>query len=156
MNSSSVRRIAARLVSWILGISVSLALVVAGCSGGGSKPTTIKVHGKVTYKGQPVSEGTITFQPTKPAAGSPNRPAVGALKPDGTYELSTFGGGDGAVPGDYAVTVRTGGDISIENPNAPQPSKTPLKYADPEKSNLKATIPSSHSGALELNFALED
>lgn len=150
------RKSAVRTAGWIVGVSFSVAILAAGCSGGGSKPATTKVHGKVTYKGQPVTEGTVNFQPAKPAAGSPVRPAVGMIQPDGTYELASFGGSDGAVPGDYLVTVRTAGDISVENPKAAPVSKTPPKYANPEQSGLKATIPAGHSGSLELNFNLED
>lgn len=64
--------------------------------------------------------------------------------------------GDGAVPGEYAVTVRSVGDVSVENPSAPLVSKIPQKYADPAKSNLKAAIAAGSGGAVELNFTLED
>lgn len=156
MMKTNSRRNAVRTAGWIVGVSFSVAILAAGCSGGGSKPATTKVHGKVTYKGQPVTEGTVNFQPAKPAAGSPVRPAVGMIQPDGTYELASFGGSDGAVPGDYTVTVRSASDQSVENPNAPLVWKTPQKYDDPAKSGLKATIPAGHSGSLELNFNLED
>ena len=132
-----------------------LALLALGCSRN-SNPPTFKVHGKVTYKGQPVGEGTVTFQPTKPAPGSPMRPAVGTLKPDGSYELATFSSGDGVVPGEYAVTVRSASETSVENPHAPLVWKTPQKYAEPATSNLKATIAADARGAMELNFTLED
>lgn len=155
MKASNLTRTAARSAARTIVVSLCLAIVAAGCSGG-SKPTTIKVRGKVTYKNAPVTEGSVIFTPAKAAAGSPTRPAVAAIKPDGTYELASFGAGDGVVPGDYTVTVRTGGDVSIENPGAPQASKTPAKYADPAQSTLKATVPANHSGTLEVNFTLED
>lgn len=139
----------------LIAASFVLMLLAIGCSRN-SSPATVKVHGRVTYKGQAVSEGTITFQPTKPTPGSPMRPAVGTFNADGNYELSTFGGGDGAVPGEYAVTVRSVSDVSVENPRAPLVWKTPQKYADPAKSNLKATISAGSGGTLELNFTLED
>lgn len=139
-----------------LAFLLCVAVIVSGCSGGGAKPATIKVRGKVTYNGQPVTEGTVNFVPASAKSGGPTHPALGTIKPDGTYEVSSFGGTRGIVPGEYVVTVQTFGDISLENPQAPRSSKTPLKYADPNTSDLRATIPANQRGALELNFELKD
>ena len=53
----------------------------------------------MTLDGKPVTEGSIQFWPQE------GRPARGTIRPDGTYELSSFDEGDGAVLGRHSVTV---------------------------------------------------
>jgi hypothetical protein len=71
-----------------------LFLVLAlGCSGNKNAPST--VSGKITYKGEQVTKGTVTFHP---AEGPPYPIAIGS---DGTYSMTD-------VPtGDMVVTVET-------------------------------------------------
>ncbi len=70
-----------------------------GCSETIERPKTFPVSGKVTFKGQRVPKGSITFQPDK------GQPSVGEIESDGTYKLSTFAQGDGAVPGHHRVFI---------------------------------------------------
>src|SRR5262249_29072756 len=56
------------------------------------------VSGTVTYNGQPLDKGAISFVPEKGTG------ATGAIE-NGSYALSTAGGGDGALPGKYKVTI---------------------------------------------------
>ena len=56
--------------------SAAFAGLLAGCGPGEEPhPETVPVQGKVTYQGQPVPKGTVTFQP---ASG---QPAVGEIQP---------------------------------------------------------------------------
>lgn len=138
----------------IVGLGLCLAFFATGC--GGSNPKTIKVVGKVSYQGKPVTQGTVTFQPTKTAEGAPNRPATGVLSADGTYELSTFEAGDGAIPGEYTVLVVTiTGGPTPEEPDIPETWATPEKFGSPVESPLNATVPADHSGVLEVDFDLD-
>jgi len=73
-------------------------LLIAGCGSG--RPTTVPVRGKVTFDGKPVPTGRITFYPAE------GRSATGAIGPDGSYTLTTFEPGDGALPGKHRVTIR--------------------------------------------------
>lgn len=76
-------------------------LPLAGCgSTAAVDSTTIPVKGKVTYKGQPVIQGTILFEPD--GAGKEGR---ANLNPDGTYVLSTYKPDDGAVPGVHHISI---------------------------------------------------
>ena len=79
---------------------------------------TVPVKGKVTYKGKPLTQGTVSSSPRIPAA----RPH-GNIQPDGTFVLTTFKEGDGAVAGSppgrgQRVVGREGGrpDASIRTP----------------------------------------
>jgi hypothetical protein len=84
---------------------VQAALVLSFCWGCGSDSgqyvgKTVPVKGKVTYKGKSLTQGEIVFEPN-----SAGREAHGNIEPDGTFELTTFKAGDGAVPGTHRVAV---------------------------------------------------
>ena len=72
-------------------------LLLGGCGSG--LPERGKVTGKVTFNGKPVPEGTVTFYPQT------GRSASGRIQPDGTYTLTTFDEGDGAIVGSHEVTI---------------------------------------------------
>ncbi len=84
---------------------LGLVVVVAGCSGlggGGDRPNTVKVTGKVIYNGTPVAGALVTFAPKDAKVG---RAAAGSTDDTGTYKLTTFTSGDGAVPASYQISV---------------------------------------------------
>jgi len=117
-----------------------------------SVPRTVKIRGRVTYKGQPVCSGFVTF-----LDDLGHRPAAGNLQSDGTYELSTFTAGDGALSGQYKVLV-----LSLQNeptpdkPSQPVVSAIPTKYGKPQTTPLTITIPAERGSPIELNFDLRD
>jgi hypothetical protein len=80
---------------WRLFLALSVGL--AGCSGG--KP--VKVEGVLTLDGKPFPGATIMCVP---AAGN-GRSACGLSEEDGSFRLTTFKPDDGALPGEYKITV---------------------------------------------------
>lgn len=76
------------------------ATMLVGC-GGPSNPPTEPVSGTVTLDGEPVEGAVITFVPDDSA----NQAAVARSQEDGSYELTTFASGDGAMAGTYKVQV---------------------------------------------------
>ncbi len=72
---------------------------MAGCNST-SNPPTIPVSGTVKMDGNPVSGAMVMFHP---AEGS--QTASGTTDANGKYVLGTFVGGDGAMKGNYGVTV---------------------------------------------------
>src|SRR5262249_9934025 len=79
------------------GLLGALALVGVGCGS-----DTVKVRGPVTLDGKPLPMGTaVTFVPV-----DKGRSATGATQADGSFRLTTFKPEDGALPGEYKVTVR--------------------------------------------------
>ena len=83
--------------------SLSLAILPCwGCGGGGTPHLgkTVPVKGRITYRGKPLVQGTVTFEPE-----DTGREASGDIGPDGTFVLTTFTDGDGAVPGIHRVRV---------------------------------------------------
>ena len=122
-----------------LALAALLALSGAGCGAKSEFPETFPVSGKVTYKGQPVTKGTVTFQPDQ------GQPATGAIQPDGTYQLSTFAEKDGALPGHHKVMIiANDADPNLMPGSSPgyKPPKDliPKKYNNRETSGLEATV----------------
>ena len=136
-------------------------VLVLGCGSKGNPNAPAKVHGKVTYKGAPVTAGTIQFLPK--AAGT----YTASIMPDATYSATDL------PTGEMTVTV----DTESANPNKKQPSyggkkqmmgpipqgvkagpageyvKIPPKYAKAQTSGLTATL---NAGDNEKNFDLTD
>lgn len=108
----------------------ALILPLGAGSGCGGAPeaaaklsTTVPVSGLVTYKGNPLTRGTVVFEPD---AG---RPAHGAIQPDGHYTLSTFKDGDGAVEGTHRVSI-----------SGLNKKDLPLKYHSPSSSGIEIEV----------------
>ena len=120
-------------------ILVSLALLVAvlpiGCKG---KHPTAPVSGVVTWKGKPVTQGTVVFfHETAPVSGS------GAIGPDGRYKLD-------APVGICRVAIQ-----SREQPPAdlPKEKQTPGYYL-----GLKSVIPDRYEDHMHngLQFTVKE
>jgi len=112
----------------------ALILSSAGCN---SSPATGEVHGKVTFKGQPVKEGSVTL-----------------IKEGGSYEAQiqndgSFAVSNGVVVGEYVVEIKPPMILVDSDPGKTPPAKTekpmkeiPSKYwmqgTTPLKANVKA------------------
>jgi hypothetical protein len=127
---------------------VGLCFLFAGCGGVPSaKPKVYPVSGKVTQKGKPLTAGDVMFTPSGGPDGAFGHIATGQIESDGSYTLTTFNTGDGAVRGRHKVTVVArdnadlrkmnelkGGAIAYKLPKSLVPAKytkvdtTPLTY----------------------------
>ena len=115
-----------------------LALVMLGGACNKSAVKLYPVKGKVLFKDQPADGAQIVFRPVNedPAAKLPAPYAT--VDADGSFSLHTEPHGEGAPPGDYIVMImRYGADPKDPNKAA---NLLPLKYADPSKPILKATV----------------
>src|SRR4051812_24314393 len=88
-----------------VGLSLVFAFATVGCGGDANMPKLGKVSGKVTYKGQPVTSGHIVFTPAAGKGGDTGQTATGEIESDGSYTMTTFNTGDGAILGQHIVTV---------------------------------------------------
>ena len=143
--------------------TVVAAFVIAGCGEGDDRPARIPATGQVLYQGKPVEGAHVAFR-----GSGDQTPAVGTTDAEGKFTLSTFDQEDGAIPGEYAVTVSkivtvggTGGDTSMEamaaksDKNAPQSrNELPQQYADPAQTPLKASV--TEGGENHFVFKLGD
>lgn len=87
--------------------SVALLLAAVSTIGCSKSPFDLApVHGKVTIDGKPVVAGRVMFAPiAKGESREVGKPAFGTLQADGTFTLTTFEEGDGAVVGEHWVTI---------------------------------------------------
>jgi hypothetical protein len=110
-------------------------LVLSGC---GPRVERGRIFGKITYQGQPLTEGLILFSD---AAHGVNMTAD--LKPDGTYEITTAEG-KGLPLGTYKVCVCPPLVNPTMGPGAPPKPKEypniPKKYRRYETSGLTLTV----------------
>jgi hypothetical protein len=104
-------------------LSAATLTLSIGCSGNGLN--LAKVRGKVTYKGQPVKNGTVFFMPDD-KKGTIGPPAVGSITADGSYVMSTESSGDGVIVGSHKVGI-TGVD---EKPVSETAGPTPESDAE--------------------------
>lgn len=133
--SSSIIRSRAVIGLAVLGLSC-----LAGCGGSGDPPT-VPISGTVTYKGEPIKAGQVRFTPVDPKT---TRPAEGKIQPDGSFTIETFKPGDGAMAGEYSISLipladdptMLAKDVSAAQKKGPFPEK----YANPKTSGLKETV----------------
>lgn len=157
----------------VLGIW-GLWLISVGCQkAADNRPARAATTVTVTYRGAPVEGATVTLHPLSPDG----KAAFGRTDAQGRATLGTFDSGDGAIPGEYLVTVvkpesgqesapNNAGDIGAmpANPTtgaAPSLSGAsgprhllPAKYADTKTSGLKVTV--NAEGKNDLTVTLED
>jgi hypothetical protein len=110
-----------------LALASTAALILGlGCSGNGLN--LAKVRGKVTYKGQPVKNGTVMFMPDE-SKGTIGPPAVGTITSDGSYVMSTESAGDGVIVGSHKVGITGVEEKPVsDGAAAPTPESDPQGY----------------------------
>ncbi len=130
---------------------VVLALAVLSLAGCGSNQLkTAVVRGTVSYNGKPVPNGTISFIPK----AGPS--ATGEIQPDGSYTLTTYRQGDGAVLGQHTVVIVAMQDMSNRLPEQRNPLPPPIipeKYTSVATSDLRAEVKDEEN---TINFPLID
>jgi len=102
-----------------------------GCGGGDDDFPTAPVSGKVSYNGQAVKGGTLTFAPIPKKAGeNAGKAASATVGDDGTYTLTTYKTDDGAVIGKHKISYSPPPDAGSESPAEGQHAKPkPNPYA---------------------------
>lgn len=116
-----------------LGMLVAVSAMVAGC--GESRPVTCPVRGTVTCQGKPVPRGTVLFNPVDPT----RPPARGTIASDGTYELTTYRAGDGAVPGEHKIVVNATTEVDPAREVGEPGYRIPQSLVPAEYSSLSTT-----------------
>lgn len=136
-----------------------LSLALGGCSHDPNMPKLGRVYGKVTYNGKPVGSGHVVFTPAAGKGGDTGQTASGDIESNGSYELTTFKSGDGAILGEHVVSVE------VREGDMPQPkadstiqyvlpkSVIPTKYSSPDTSPLRYTV---KEGSNSFDIDLKD
>jgi hypothetical protein len=137
------RSLAAVPRNWLL-IGAALGWAIVGSVGCNRGPEIVPVTGKVLYNGQPLQFGSVTFQPVR------GQPARGEIQSDGTFELSTFRPGDGAVVGAHKVKIacyESQNPAAVKGPGEQSLGRSliPAKYTLLDQSGLTADLRSENS-----------
>jgi hypothetical protein len=140
--------------------SALLLAALAGCGWG--ETLGVGVSGMVTYKGQPIKEGTISFIPMS----GTNGPNGGANIDEGRYAIPR---GAGLAPGKYRVEIRAFEETGKETAKNTQQSQMfgrPISEftKDPKaveqlaklKAERKNVIPSRYNDNSEVTKELPD
>jgi len=141
------------------GLSVAIATLIAispGCGDGDDLPSRYPVSGKVTYKGEPIKNGTIMFVPDE-SKGATGPQAIGTIKNDGTYSLSSQDANDGAVVGWHKVGIL---GLELEPLSSKEAAATieedPMKYLQAKtQAGLKAASQSTRKKAAQTVTGLD-
>ena len=122
-----------------------LALSIVGCG----QSEMVPITGTVTLNGQPAEQAEVMFNPK-----TTGRFASGVTDASGKFMLSTAKPNDGAMPGEYVVTL-----AEYYPPDKPPalprgggllPSRFPPNFGDPAKSPLTAKV--ERGGKNEFSF----
>jgi hypothetical protein len=119
--------------------------VTAGCSSG---PKIVKVSGVATYKGQPVPNLRLNFQPEH------GRPSWGDTDANGRFTLEYDAQNKGALVGKHTVSARYQASSPEEEMSGKVPPSVKVildKYGDMMNSPLKVEI-TGPTDNLELKF----
>lgn len=125
-----------------IGLGLFACGVVTGCGPGADLG---RVSGVVRIDGQPYPGGKVIFTPVgSPGSNLSGQPALGKLGPDGRYELSTFGHGEGALIGDHTVSL-----FRAPNDSETRPDLSKLSF---KRFNMRDGHAAVASGNNEFDF----
>ncbi len=123
-------------------------MLVAGC--GVKRLETAPVTGTVRLDGKPLHRGTVIFTPEL------GRAATGEIQPDGSYRLSTYKSGDGALVGRHRVAVIARDDPPpAKGPMSEEvgPSLIPEFYSDFVRSGLSFEVKSGKKNVYDIELS---
>lgn len=146
------RKLSSFVLSTLLAVTT---FALSGCGGGDVAPDTrpdrVLFGGVAKLSGLPVADALITFHPVGTGNGS-----SGKTDAKGNFTMSTFAAGDGAVPGEYQVTLSkvvataTDSGVSDEDDNydgGPSDDEEPVeantlppKFESPTTSGVTVTV----------------
>lgn len=112
----------------IVAVALNLSAGLLGCDA--SRPTLVPVTGTVSMNGQPLTAGSIYFQPDASNSFQDDQPSS-LLELDGSFTIKTFPHGDGVPPGKYRVTLAPALAARIQRPDLADPAKTPWQVDVP-------------------------
>ena len=109
--------------------TIAVVFFITACNQ--DKPKLVKVNGKITFNGQPLTAGSINFHPASTNTFTKDNPSS-ILQEDGSFNMKTFPYGDGVSPGEYKITLAPQLASRISLPNLAYPEKTNAKITVPE------------------------
>ena len=129
---------------WPASCRIAIAAVTLCLLGCAAPSDEVDVHGKVSFRGEPIEGGSIAFFPKS------GRSVSASLSSAGEYSAAL-------KPGDYKVTVNVGAILppgwKEGDPVPPPKVALPREYTTRVRTTLAATIAADQTEALD--FALD-
>jgi hypothetical protein len=113
---------------------------IAGCAGRPEFPTAYPAEGTVTLDGKPLAGAQVVLHPQSGNTDSGGATAQATTDAAGRFRLTTFQADDGAVAGQYVVTVSKYEAVDRGAGPEPGPNVLNKKFSTPASSPLKVTI----------------
>jgi hypothetical protein len=145
-------------------LGIAFAVIISGC-GGSENAEVFPAQGLVTFNGKPMSGGgAISLIPVTSQHG---KNAGGIINSDGTFVLTTYVEGDGAMAGSFRVIINQttsqepdyGGDSDAAGAATAKEVKTvtssdviPTIYSDPVSSPIEIRIEAKEMNELTINL----
>lgn len=117
-----------------------------GCGKPAYQLETAQVRGTVTLDGRPLPSGYVVVLTTR------GRMASGKLRPDGTFELTTYKEGDGAQVGTHPVVVNEVPPDELSSIPTQNRVPIPARYATAGTSGLQVIVKPGEDNVLDLNL----
>ena len=128
-------------------LGVGMLLLVSGCGGkgGDAEVAVVPAKGRLTLKGQPGANLSLTLVPG--GQGSTIRPQA-VTGADGSFEVTTYKTGDGGPEGQYKVVVTVAVDPTLSDSKkeemagklAAEAKKVPPAYQKAETTPLSVRL----------------
>jgi hypothetical protein len=134
---------------------MSACLVVATIAGCNRAPNIklVPVTGHVTYNGQALTTGSVSFRPNAAKGNTSNYEPAGEIDAAGNYKLFLKPGMEGAPPGWYYVGVVSTAEPDPQNISAVPKSFIPRKYGMATESGLEIELVENPApGAYDLSL----
>ncbi len=143
---------------------MTLAVITVGC-GGSENVEVFPARGIVTFDGKPMTGGGAIS--LVPVASQNGKNAGGTINSDGTFVLTTYEDGDGAMAGSFRVIINQttsqepdyGGDSDAPGKAPMQAVETvtsadviPTIYSDPTSSPVEVKIEAKEKNELTINL----
>lgn len=125
----------------LLGL-LALSAFPMACGSGNARVDPVR--GEVFVQGKPAEGAAVHLHPRDKEKC---RPAFATVEADGTFQMTTFAKNDGAVPGDYVVTIVWRDERTEDGETIYSADKLGDRYSKADTSTLKATVT---TGANEL------
>jgi hypothetical protein len=116
---------------------------VSGC--GEKWAECFPVSGVLKYNGHAPHGAQLVFHAVSPSGPNAVSP-MASVEPDGSFVVTSYQSGDGAPPGDYAVTVQW---FQIDKEGNVGPNVLPPEYANPKSSPVRVTVNAGGPTTLE-------
>jgi hypothetical protein len=130
-----------RVFRWpgIGGLAAALVWLSIGCGKDSSGEKLFPVSGKVSYKAEPLTTGTVILVADAAKGNTTKHEPRGPIDEQGNFQVSTAGT-PGAPPGWYKVAVIANKPMNPNKPYAVTGSLLPKKYGTANSSEIAIEV----------------